>query len=38
MEFEKGEPVPKDSDTLKLFKQKKLGIKLKIIALKVGES
>lgn len=34
MEFEDGEPVPKDADKLKLFKQKKLTLKLKVIALK----
>jgi len=34
IEFEESEPVPKDVDKLKLFKQKKLTLKLKVIALK----
>ena len=34
MEFHEGEPVPKDAEKHKLFKQKKLSLKLKIIALK----
>lgn len=33
-EFEDGEPVPEDAEKLKLFKQRKLGMKLKVIALK----
>lgn len=33
-EFEEGEPVPDDAQKHKLFKQKKLTLKLKIIALK----
>lgn len=34
MEFHEGEKVPNDPEKHKLFKQKKLSLKLKIIALK----
>ena len=34
IEYEKTEKVPEDPEKHKLFKQKKLGLKLKVIALK----